>query len=284
MKQLALPAFDPIGVFSQCVANADAAQHALYLLNQHHVQDAVGDFATATAAYSWCNLPRVQRGAPDQIVVGTLTKGDLTDLYSKHMVATKGTARETYDAILVAANGKCPFCAGIGHVKTLDHYLPKSNFPLYSVLPANLVPCCRDCNTGKNASFASLTHAQSLHPYLDQGHFFSEKWVVGTVLNTNPISIQFRSSPPLGWSDNDRQRVNSHFEDYQLAQRFGVEAGAELSILLDLRRGYLRYESPLGFKGYLLEIANSTAFVINGWKRAMYAALADAEWFLAEQF
>ncbi|TPJ42888.1 HNH endonuclease signature motif containing protein [Mesorhizobium sp. B2-7-1] len=59
----------------------------------------------------------------------------------------------------------CPFCGGLGHTWTLDHYLPKANFPAYSVNPSNLVPCCRDCNSGKNASFGAELHEQTLHPY-----------------------------------------------------------------------------------------------------------------------
>lgn len=43
---------------------------------------------------------------------------------------------------------KCHYC-GINMVDTFDHYLPKSLFPEYSVMPINLFPCCAQCNRKK---------------------------------------------------------------------------------------------------------------------------------------
>lgn len=39
----------------------------------------------------------------------------------------------------------CCYC-GIGRPTTIDHYLPKSLFPEFSILSYNLIPCCPDCN------------------------------------------------------------------------------------------------------------------------------------------
>ncbi|WFR96294.1 HNH endonuclease [Rhizobium tumorigenes] len=284
MKRLDLPEYDPIEVFLECAGNADEPLRTTFADSRPQMQQAVADFDAATASVNWTVLPRVARGNGGVLVAGTLTKDNFKALYTNNMVGTTGAARSIYDKILVAAHGKCPFCAGIGHAKTLDHYLPKAIFPLYSVLPANLVPCCRDCNHGKNSAFPSNPRGQPIHPYLDHARFFDEVWVVASVLQSDPISMEFRPAPPLGWSPDDKARVTKHFHDYDLASRFAIQAGVEVAYLMDLRRRSLRNLPAADFRDYLNDIAGSQAQVANGWKRAMYSALAGDNWFLSHPF
>jgi hypothetical protein len=46
----------------------------------------------------------------------------------------------------------------------------------------------------------------------------------------------------------------------------------------------LRRLNEDSFRDYLLDNANSTDFVLNGWSRTMYAALAASDWFLQTDF
>ncbi|WP_245558798.1 HNH endonuclease, partial [Arhodomonas aquaeolei] len=90
-----------------------------------------------------------------QAVLGAVTKKELKDVYSLHMVPNGKPAREFYEKLLFGApRGRCPLC-GHGQASTLDHYLPKSRYPQLAVVPLNLVPCCKDCNTGKGERFSS---------------------------------------------------------------------------------------------------------------------------------
>lgn len=285
MRKLDVPTSDALAVYDLCVeAISDATLRQTYVTNRVHVAPAVADFDAASRTASWVNLPRVPNGNPGVVIAGTLTKKQLMDLYSTYMVGASGTSRKVYDDILVAAGGLCPFCGGLGHVHTLDHYLPKSNFPVYSVLPANLVPCCRDCNTGKGAAFGHHAHDQTLHPYLDDDKYFDERWVTATVSQTDPILVTFACSPPVGWTDVEKSRSRKHFESYALGYRFSVQAGAELSRLLDLRRNSLRRLSPVSFRDYLADYAQSGSFDLNGWSRTMYTALAETPWFCEADF
>ncbi|MDQ7860344.1 HNH endonuclease [Peribacillus frigoritolerans] len=47
---------------------------------------------------------------------------------------------------------KCAYC-GIGDTNYMDHYLPKDDFPEYSIHSYNLVPCCSYCNEKKSKLF-----------------------------------------------------------------------------------------------------------------------------------
>jgi hypothetical protein len=285
MRRLGSPPFGAIDVYKTCVAEIDddslrnTFDAALPL-----IVDKVTSFDNATATASWCNLPRAKRGHGDTVIVGALTKEQLVALYDDHMVKAPGPARKIYDDILVAAAGHCPFCGGIGHVKTLDHYLPKSIFPAYSVLPHNLVPSCRDCNTGKNASFATQAQDQALHPYLDDQKFFQERWIVAEIAKTNPILVSFKCAPPPTWSDTEQNRARSHFTNYNISSRYSIQAATEVSTVTTTRGSSLKILSPLNFRAYLLDHANSGKLDLNGWNRTMYAALAETSWFLTTDF
>lgn len=285
MRKLTAPTENPIDVYDSCVAAIkDDALRQMHALNQAHIVRAVADFNAATAACSWAVLPRVPRGNPGHLVVGDLTKKHLMDLYSDYMVGATGPSRKIYDDLLVAAGGLCPFCGGLGQVHTLDHYLPKASFPLYSVLPANLVPCCRDCNTGKSNTFSSHIYEQTLHPYLDNDKYFEQRWISAEVTKSDPISIKFSCSPPNGWPNADKLRVQQHFLSYRLSYRFSIQAGAELPRLVDLRSSSLKSLTARNFRDFLIDNANSDGFDLNGWSRTMYAALAETEWFCQIDF
>lgn len=62
----------------------------------------------------------------------------------------------------------CPMC-GSPTTGTLDHYLPRDEYPEFSVLPCNLVPACGLCNSGaKGGTFRGGASPQRfLHPYFD---------------------------------------------------------------------------------------------------------------------
>lgn len=279
MRKLPPPPQLAMDVFDLCVGECAAGDRTPYEVNRSFIEHAAVDYQTASATQSWYFLPRTPRGMPHSIVAGTLTKGQLTSLYTDRMVATSGNARRVYDDIQVAANGHCPFCGGVGHVFTLDHYLPKSGFPLYSVLPTNLVPCCRDCNTGKSSVFGTTAEQQPLHPYVDDAKFFNQRWIRARLVATDPIVVVFYCAAPASWSSTDQARVNSHFTDYNLASRYGKLAGAEVNKVVGQRRGTLQGMTPDGFREFLLEAANEPGYDLNGWNRTTYAALAETDWF-----
>lgn len=60
----------------------------------------------------------------------------------------------------------CPMCGGFGN-GTLDHYLPKDDYPEYSVFSKNLVPAC-NCNSLRGTTVKGRASPQRvIHPYFD---------------------------------------------------------------------------------------------------------------------
>lgn len=284
MKKLDLPRFEPLAIYDVCVSEMSEPLENRYLKNRAVVKQATVDFGIATDTASWFSLPRAAFGKCDQVIGGDLTKKELTDIYSKYFVGSKAEARKIYDEILVSALGKCPYCGGIGNPKTLDHYLPKSRFPLFSVLPSNLVPCCRDCNTGKSSSFSGTMDEQAIHPYLDKDLFFSEKWIFAQIERTDPISAKFFANPPEDWNEVDKSRVRQHFKDYDLAGRYSEQVSSALSIEIAKRSSSLKRLPVEDFRLSLLDVANCSDLPVNGWWRSLYFSLAKTNWFCEADF
>jgi 5-methylcytosine-specific restriction endonuclease McrA len=62
----------------------------------------------------------------------------------------------------------CPYC-GLTESKQIDHFLPKSKFPEFSLYLPNMIVICSDCNKSKdNIAIDTTTNTRYvLHPYHD---------------------------------------------------------------------------------------------------------------------
>lgn len=279
MRAIAKPIDDPCSVFSVCVGSI---QNVDLKTRLSQLSSGYGDIASNyefLATVAQLSSLVVHTGDDASVVLGSVTKGELTSLYTQQMVGEKKPGRLIYEKLRALSLGKlCPSC-GFGQVKTLDHYLPKSKYPLYSVLPANLIPSCRDCNTGKMAASASIAASQSIHPYFDQQHFFSDQWIVASVVQTEPATLSFSVSPPDSWDLLSKARATAHFESYDLSDRFSVRVGEQLAVL---RHQLARFAEPLSRSDHLRDMAADFEKVQkNSWQTAMHQALAASTWYCA---
>jgi hypothetical protein len=246
--------------------------------------NAVLDFDAKAATADLFRIPPFG-GADIDVVTGQVTKAELKGLYTFHLVPAAKPARQYYDYIMMRAPLRiCPFC-GFGQVTTLDHYLPKAKFPIFSIHPNNLVPSCSDCNKGKSAGIAITKEQQSIHPYFDQAHFINDQWLFARVIETSPATIRYYAQPPTNWSADDQARITNHFDGFKLAQRFCVQAGDELSNL----RGELEIDFQInqqdGVKLALTKkLAGTRLQHTNSWKTAMYQTLANSNWYCSGGF
>jgi putative EA31 gene protein, phage lambda len=88
----------------------------------------------------------------------------LIGLYKNHLSKkNKKVPYEYYERLMHSAkNNLCPLCE-LDTACELDHYLPKSVYPEFSVFHKNLIPICHVCNNIKNAN----TSAKFIHSYYD---------------------------------------------------------------------------------------------------------------------
>lgn len=285
MRAMAAPNLDPQVVYETCVSSIsdEALRNRLNVLCNDIVV-AARDYQQKAAAKLLYSIPPNNNGN-DAIALGAVTKKELKSVYSLHMVHRTKPAREIYDWLLSKAPlGRCPFC-GIGHASTLDHYLPKTKFPQLSVVPLNLVPSCKDCNTGKSTAIATAAAEQCLHPYFDHENYINEQWLYAEVICTMPATIRFFVQAPAHWDNISSKRVQFHFRDFNLGSRYSVEASNQIACLRDTLSCYRELLGVDGLKQHLMIEAQAHSDQhCNSWQTAMFQALAESDWYCESGF
>lgn len=111
----------------------------------------------------------------------------------------------------------CPYCTLV-QVQTLDHYLPKEDFPEFAVLTKNLVPSCRDCNTS-GKKYEEDGRRALIHPYFDdiRAH---ELWTATVGVVDGVPEVKFDVDP----GTNDGELCARHAENLKLKERFSAWA------------------------------------------------------------
>lgn len=199
---------------------------------------------------------------------------DMPWLYRERLVkAVEG--RRLYDCLKKLAPGKkCPLC-GHGVVKTLDHHLAKHRYHALAVNPLNLVPACRDCNTEKLDC-----DDDTLNPYFDD---VRDQWLYARLIQGppgEPPTVEFFVDFPDNWPDRLRKRVENHFRVFQLAERFEVAAGSELTSIVYTLRRIWDEERADGVRRHLLDLARGARLMAaNTWQAALFDGLAASHWY-----
>lgn len=125
----------------------------------------------------------------------------------------------------------CPMCGGF-HPTTLDHYLPKTDYPVWAIFSKNLVPAC-GCNMVRGDVVKSAhTHSvRVLHPYFDDlmkhrilttsiTHAPDFKWLNAEVICADP------NHPAV-------DSINFHIENVIKKNRFSNWQKGQLSKLIE---------------------------------------------------
>ncbi len=285
MRAIVAPLEDPKEVYLACVNSiADEFLRDRLIALEKDICIAALDYKQKANTKKLYTIPSNNCGN-EEFALGQVTKKELKKVYSTHMVGSSKPARKAYYDLLLsrAPLGKCPFC-GFGHASTLDHYLPKTTYPQLSVVPSNLVPSCKDCNTGKSTFVATTEETQSLHPYFDHQKFINDQWLFAKIAHTSPVTIIFYVEAPSHWDNISQTRVLSHFNDFKLASRYSIEASTELSYL----RGLLSNIQPMSTET-IRELLNSIAKTRadehkNSWQTAIYQILATSTWYCSGGF
>ncbi|WP_088744095.1 HNH endonuclease [Cobetia sp. QF-1] len=223
--------------------------------------------------------PLLHQADINDAVVCELSKPELVKLYERYFVLEEKPARRLYDAILNSAEEKCPFCGGIGTPRNLDHFLPKSHFPQFSILPSNLVPSCRDCNMdGKASSYATKAGEQLIQPYIDNDVFFDDQWIFADFEcdDTGLGWFNFYVKTPREWNDINKVRAIKHFEDFNLNTKYGNKAAQNLVYLQEVIRVALaRGDTIDDVIDMALKPAITAAMFPNHWHKVMCQAMID---------
>jgi len=80
-----------------------------------------------------------------------IEKEALNHCYSVRTNTFKLKRGEIFESQSIQIKAFCPYCL-LNKPATLDHYIGKTEYPEYSILIKNLIPCCNVCNQKKKTN------------------------------------------------------------------------------------------------------------------------------------
>jgi len=209
---------------------------------------------------------------------------DFIKAYTQKMACPGVVGRSQYDKIRSNARfGKCPYC-GVGVVTTLDHYLPKAEYPLYSTLSDNLLPCCKFCNDNKKVKAASNDMKYTINPHFDLHDDF--EWIEMVVIAQTPIGFKFQPKQQPTNNAIINSKIKFHFEHLRLWEVYIPEASSNFAAEEFMMRERFQSRGASGLLEYLEENQLSCEYGRGKgyWKTAYYKALSLSPFFVEEYF
>lgn len=267
MKFLKKPDIEPNDIYEKCIAELkdDGLRKKL--------NDWIGYFSVIGGMYERCassnslfHFISSSRGNSKQYVFENFRKDELIDLYDQ-MVSSKKDARKYYNSIFKSSSS-CPYC-WFGEISTLDHFMAKAYYPTFSVLPVNLVPSCYICNKGRKNTVLKIIN-QIPHPYFPEHQMINDDWLFADIFGEGVV---FNIKIPVSWDNDLGSRVSEYFKEFNLGERWGVQASGELAdITNSINDGSTSIEVLMQVYSGL---AQSERLKSNGnlWKIAFYEAL-----------
>ncbi|MFG0213855.1 HNH endonuclease [Brevibacillus porteri] len=267
MRKLKKPEFTVKEVFELCnsrVENEDL---------KSRLDQCVPYIIQATNHYESLSISNQVHTFQDNLCTSiSVTNKEMKKVYTDRMVG--GPGRTYYDKIKNSSpSSTCPLC-GQRKVSTVDHYLPKSQYPSLVVTPINLIPACGDCNKGKLHSVPSSSETITLHPYFDD--LGNERFLFARIIIAKPPVIDFYIEPPSHWEELKGKRVKYHFDTFGLNELYKSHAPDEII-------GQIEYWSELSPESLKDELGKQARSRIrkfpNSWQAALYECLSESEWF-----
>lgn len=267
MKKIAKPSFSVSEVLLDCIDNLQDA-----ILKQEII-DSSNKFTIAESDFNSKKLTNTLYQIQQNVNISeTINATVLKGIYTNRLVKMTNKGRKYYNLIFTSApNGRCPFC-NVKQVSTLDHYLPKSKYPLLSITPNNLVPSCSDCNKNKLVDSPTNSQEETIHPYFDDIEDFD--WLKTKIITLNPIKFEYYISPPNGWSDLLKTRLINHFSSYLLNELYSIHAIEEFENIKQQITKLFENAGNNQLKEHLQDCYNSRYVVNkNSWQTAFYDCL-----------
>lgn len=205
-----------------------------------------------------------------------LTAAQRTAMLHAYNVETAPFSAARVKLLGRARTAVCPYCA-IGESTSLDHYLPKDDYPIFAVYSRNLVPSCPNCNTRKRKLV--VDEAESVraffHPYYDPVP--TQRFIrLTATLHPRVLSLSFTLVRPAGVAIEEFKQIRSHFGKLKLAQRYRLRSLSDIGDRLDTFR---RWHAQGGAAKVSAELAKEAGDYTgtlgsSSWKVLLYETLS----------
>jgi hypothetical protein len=112
----------------------------------------------------------------------------------------------------------CPYC-NLSTTNSIDHYLPKEEFPEFSIMRENLIPSCSECNGIKGLKWKNSTNRIILNVYFDEipkeQFIFIKLDIIEGIIQWN-----FYLNLPVWIEGGLREVIKCHVKELNLMYRY----------------------------------------------------------------
>jgi 5-methylcytosine-specific restriction endonuclease McrA len=267
MRKLVRPTIRTKDIVECCISNMknESLKNEI-ISNKHKFDTAEDEFVQNIFLHTLHNLPQ------DISISRDVQTEELTKLYTRRMSSKNNPARKYYDFIIAQApGGRCPLC-GQRIVTTLDHYLPKSKFPILSVTPCNLIPACSDCNKSKLNVVPRNGEEETLHPYFDDIEEID--WLKMEIIQVKPMMFKISVNDKCVKDKRLVSRIKFHMKSLSIDDLYVIHAVEEFdNIRTQLKVLYNRTSSDDLRKQLREHYESRYAVNRNSWQTALYRCL-----------
>jgi len=206
-------------------------------------------------------------------------KNDLESLYSfKSAIVQRLKSTLTTDSSNRILN-TCQNCT-INSINSFDHFLPKGEFPEFSMNPLNLFPSCTECNSKKGTQWKDI-HGNRifLNLYLDL--LPNERYLkTNLTFDDDILRIDFSLLNP-GIDPILYKRISYHYSQLELAKRFRLESDKVVTELINTVKpvSHILTKDQIVLITLETERKNREAFGYNYWKSILKTDLIQRDEF-----
>lgn len=176
----------------------------------------------------------------------------------------------------------CPNCT-INNVQSLDHCIPKTEFPEFSDNPKNLMQCCMTCNGKKSKIWRTDTHRIFLNLFIDDIPNSQFLFVKGEIADEIPM-FSFSLKQPKDMDDLLYEKIEGHYLGLDLLKRFAENSSDVVDELAFSIKSLLENGISADIiKGSILNAAGKLQgkLGVNYWKALLYIeCVSNTEIFL----
>ncbi|MEK4509358.1 HNH endonuclease [Paenibacillus sp. FSL K6-2524] len=276
MKNLNPPQLDSLNVYKRVKKNARDADKKLRLENIEHLvlsrYEIYESNATTLEVMTDSNI---------------IDENDIKALGSCYNRNKDGYLEGEVVAEIIALQSSqhknsCPYC-GMDKPRTIDHYLPKSIYPEFSIYPPNLIPCCGHCNGKK--SFKWLNNGKRLFLNFYYDDIPNEKFLnVELIFDSNPLiqepRVVFELKNNSGIGPEQFSLITSHYKELGLLNELSEYVEEELSNLHD----EILHNTHLPREEHIESLRRKKDSFVrkygqNYWKSSLYEAIIESDEF-----
>jgi len=207
-------------------------------------------------------------------------KDALIDLYQYKSAVIRNLKNKILDSQIATINATCQYCT-LNSVNTLDHFIPKEEFPEFSVNPLNLFPCCPECNSKKNNLCFDGDESLFLNLYLDE--LPNKKYLKADFDFSNDIPlVTFSLHNPEDINDTDFRTIRNHYGKLNLLERMREKSNEIITEIINSLKSYYKLDSDIeSLKNFIgdEENENKEAYGYNYWKSVLRLSLVQYEEF-----